>query len=406
MRSKLWLMGVVVLLVISYPLSSRQFIAHSAWQGEPIRFSGKITDQTTIIKGTASPNTTIRAETKAGLLNSTKADGTGNFILSIPKQTSNTILKITDDHKRLVNVKISATGWIKEGENWYFLNGNGEKQTGWIQYQSKRYFLNQNGVMEKGWIHDARHWYFLDSTGAMQTDWVEVNGKRYDLNSNGVMLTGWVQNSKGKFLLGPDGAVSSAILDVPIVSQLPELPRGCEITSLTMLLKSAGIEVDKMTLSSQIERDPTPYSRVNGQINYGNPNKGFVGDMYNINNLGYGVYHGPIAKLANRYMPNRIIDFTGSKFETMFQYLNKGKPVWVIINTLFDTTPSQYWVTWNTPEGRISINGKEHSVLVTGYDSRYIYFNDPLSGIKNDKAPLHSFKSGWEQMGSQAISYR
>jgi len=48
---------------------------------------------------------------------------------------------------------------------------------------------------------------------------------------------------------------------------------------------------------------------------------------------------------------------------------------------------------------------KEHSVLLTGYDKDYIYFNDPLTGEKNKKAPLKDFEESWVQMGSQAITY-
>jgi uncharacterized protein YvpB len=408
-RSKLWLIFIFGLLVISYPLISGLSSAKTAGQGKPIRFLEKITDQTTVIKGTASPNAAIKAETKDGVLNRTQADGAGKFALAIAKQPGHSILKITAgnrNHKRSVNVTVTATGWVHEGGRWYFYNSKGEKQTGWIQNQGHYYFLNHTGVLQTGWLHDNGHWYYLNSSGVMQTGWVKVSGKNYYLNSQGVMQTGWIQNSKGKFYLGTDGSVSSVILDAPLVTQLPELPRGCEVTSLTMMLQSAGVPANKMTLAAQVPKDPTPYSRVNGQIHYGNPNKGFVGDMYNMDNLGYGVYHGPIAKLAKTYLPNRVIDFTGSRFETMFQFLNEGKPVWVIIDTLFDAAPPKDWVVWKTPEGTISINGTEHSVLVTGYDSQYIYFNDPLSGEKNDRAAIHSFKSGWEQMGSQAISYR
>ncbi|MGZ4161928.1 MAG: C39 family peptidase, partial [Neobacillus sp.] len=219
------------------------------------------------------------------------------------------------------------------------------------------------------------------------------------------MKIGWVQNGKDRYYFGSNGAIASVILDVPLIAQNPELPRGCEVTSLAMMLQDAGIKVDKMTLARQVKKDPTPYSKQNGQIYFGNPNTGFVGDMYSFKNSGLAVYHGPIAELAKKYLPNRIVDFSGSKFEEIYKYLNSGTPVWVINNTWFDTVPSQYWQQWNTPAGRISITYKEHSVLITGYDKDYIYFNDPLTVIKNRKIPVSAFKRGWEQMGKQAISY-
>jgi uncharacterized protein YvpB len=196
------------------------------------------------------------------------------------------------------------------------------------------------------------------------------------------------------------------LLNAPLISQNPELRRGCEVTSLAMMLQYAGVNVDKMTLAAQIQKDPTPYEYINGTVYFGNPNIGFVGDMYSFSNPGYGVYHGPIQALADRYLPGRAVDFSGSPFETIYQYLNNGKPVWVVNNVMFDAVPPQDWKKWQTPTGPISITMKEHSVLVTGYDQNYIYFNDPLANIKNRKVSIAAFKRGWEQMGRQAISYR
>jgi uncharacterized protein YvpB len=196
------------------------------------------------------------------------------------------------------------------------------------------------------------------------------------------------------------------ILNAPLINQNPELNRGCEVTSLAMMLQYAGINVGKMTLAAQVKKAPPPYIYVNGTIYFGNPNSGFVGDIYSFSRPGFGVYHGPIKALADQYLPGRAVDFSGSSFETIYQYLNSGKPVWVINNVMFNTVPPQFWRKWQTPTGPIQITMKEHSVLVTGYDPNFIYFNDPLANIKNRKIPIASFKRGWEQMGRQAISYR
>ena len=42
-------------------------------------------------------------------------------------------------------------------------------------------------------------------------------------------------------------------LNVPLVNQLPDLPNGCEVTSLAMLLKYYDINVSKLELSSNIK---------------------------------------------------------------------------------------------------------------------------------------------------------
>lgn len=196
------------------------------------------------------------------------------------------------------------------------------------------------------------------------------------------------------------------LLDAPLLSQLPELPRGCEVTTLAMLLKDAGVEhVDKLTLAREIKKDFTPYKRMNGKTYFGNPNNGFVGNMYDKRFPGLGVYHTPIKELATEYLPSRIIDFTGSSFDEVERHLSNGATVWVIINTTFRKLSTYQFETWHTPSGVIQVTYYEHSVLLTGYDKQYVYFNDPLSGQKNRKVPKQDFIESWEQMGKQAITY-
>jgi uncharacterized protein YvpB len=195
------------------------------------------------------------------------------------------------------------------------------------------------------------------------------------------------------------------LLTTPAVSQLPELARGCEVTSLTMLLNYAGVSVNKLELAEKVRRDPTRQKISKGEIYFGNPNSGFVGDMYSFNKPGLGVYHTPIVELAEKYLPGKIKDLTGSDFDEVKIHLSDGRPVWVIINTTYQKLAENYFQTWNTPTGQVKITYKEHSVLITGYDQQFIYFNDPLSGEQNKKAPIRDFEESWVQMGGQAITY-
>lgn len=209
----------------------------------------------------------------------------------------------------------------------------------------------------------------------------------------------------------PEGAEASAesdlsapaaiALDVPFVAQKPELPRGCEVTSLTMLLRGAGVSIDKMKLAADI--DKVPY-RVNGK--FGNPNTGFVGDMYNSQNPGYGVYHEPVARLAAQYLPGRIVDITNIAFdELLSKYVAQRYPVWIVTNALFHGLSSQDFTTWPTASGDVQITWQDHSVVITGYGPDFILINDPLASSPNKKLPREDFRRAWEQMGKQAITY-
>lgn len=195
------------------------------------------------------------------------------------------------------------------------------------------------------------------------------------------------------------------MISAPVVKQLPELARGCEVTSLAMLLQYAGIDVGKMILAEQIKKDPAKLKMKNGQKHFGNPNNGFVGDMYTYSKPGYGVYNGPIEELANHYLPGRIVNLSGGPFDQVLDYVASGHPVWVITTSWFDYVPKKHWETWQTEAGSIQITMKMHSVLITGYDDDYVYFNDPLDGKKNKRVLKEKFIKGWNQFGNQAISY-
>ncbi len=188
--------------------------------------------------------------------------------------------------------------------------------------------------------------------------------------------------------------------NVPFIQQLPELERGCEVTSLAMLLQSAGISVDKITLAQEIPKVPFIDDEERG-----NPNDGFVGDIYTLDNSGYGVYHGPVYELTQQYLHERAVDLTGKDVKELYSYIDKGAPVWVITNTTFAPLNDDEFTTWETSNGDVTITYSEHSVVIVGYDDQYVYINDPLADGPKTAVPRQNFEQAWEQMGRQAISY-
>lgn len=185
-------------------------------------------------------------------------------------------------------------------------------------------------------------------------------------------------------------------LDVPLINQMdsPQLYNGCEVSSLAMMLTYHGYETTKNELAKKISHVPLTYE--NGLK--GNPNKGFVGDMED--GPGLTVYHDPIHNLAKQYAGNKVIDITGESMETLYHYLSKGLPVWVITTVTY--APVNDFETWNTPSGKIDVTFSVHSVVVTGFDEKHIYINNPY-GQKNQQVDKKSFVAAWKQMGSQAV---
>jgi len=187
-----------------------------------------------------------------------------------------------------------------------------------------------------------------------------------------------------------------------MILQNPELPRGCEVTSLAMLLQYHGVNVTKMELADRVTKDETPYRREGGVVYAGHLNDGFVGDMTNMQNFGLGVYHKPIYELSRYYKPTSTMDLTGCYFGALQRVISMDRPVWIITNAAYRELPASEFERWITPRGELSITRRMHSVLVTGYDEDMIYFNDPLVG--QHSAPHSDFIMAWEQMGRQAIA--
>ncbi|MES5895765.1 MULTISPECIES: C39 family peptidase [Bacillus cereus group] len=192
---------------------------------------------------------------------------------------------------------------------------------------------------------------------------------------------------------------SAMITEVPFIRQLPELPRGCEVTSLAMLLQHKGVQVDKMQLASEIHRVPFKQNDL-----HGNPYEGFVGNIYTKAEPGYGVYNQPIFNLAEKYIPEKVINLTGRDVQDLYKVISSGSPVWVIINTTFKPLAESSFETWNTSSGKVKITYYEHSVVVIGYDQNFVYVNDPLANNPRKAVPRAEFEKAWEQMGKQAIT--
>jgi len=188
--------------------------------------------------------------------------------------------------------------------------------------------------------------------------------------------------------------------NVPLIQQLPELDRGCEVTSLAMMLQYAGVSVDKMTLANEIKKVDFIDDGVRG-----NPNEGFVGNIYTFSESGYGVYHGPLFQLAEKYLPNKAVDLTGKNIEEIYKSVKAGKPVVMITNATFAPLDEAEFTTWETNSGDVSITYNEHCVVLIGYDQESVYIRDPLEDSLDVKVPRETFEQAWVQMGSQAISY-
>lgn len=185
-------------------------------------------------------------------------------------------------------------------------------------------------------------------------------------------------------------------MNVPLERQLPDLPNGCEVTSLSMLLNYYDINVSKLELSSNIKH----VCSFIGNDYRGNPHVGFVGYM-SIENAGWCVYNEPLYDVAKKYT-KRIRNYTGNDFVRVLKLVSKGHPVMIITTLKYDRVNDMR--TWQTKQGKVNVTPSSHACVVTGYNKKkgIVYVNDPY-GIKDKKVSLKKIEASYNQQGKQAL---
>lgn len=84
--------------------------------------------------------------------------------------------------------------WVKDGNDWYFVNNDGVMVTSKWLLQDNWYYLGADGKMKTGWFKDNNNnkWYYLDGDGKMTCKyWMKTDNEWYYLNKDGEMVKGF-----------------------------------------------------------------------------------------------------------------------------------------------------------------------------------------------------------------------
>lgn len=181
------------------------------------------------------------------------------------------------------------------------------------------------------------------------------------------------------------------------IFQNPELPTGCEVTSLCEVLVYYGFNIDKVTLADNYL--PKYYN------NEGNTSDAFIGNPHL--ESGWGCEASVITVTANSYLSEiksnyLAVDLTGTEFKNVLQNIPTGQPL-IVWTTSGLQTPN-FQTYWQTQNGKnFTFSPGEHCVVVYGYDisNNIVYVADPLVG--NTTLPLDSFENIYNQMGKQVV---
>ncbi len=135
-----------------------------------------------------------------------------------------------------------------------------------------------------------------------------------------------------------------------------------------------------------------------------NPNKGFVGDYWDLQGQipphSYGVHAGPIAALLRAYGVAASAEY-GFTWEDLQREIASGRPViaWVI-----------YGLGYSDPVSYVSSDGEtstvaayEHTVIIVGYNATKVTV---LDGSLRYSRPISQFTTSWSVLGNMVVIAR
>ena len=123
---------------------------------------------------------------------------------------ANTWRTIGGNRYYYMNHIMQKSAWINDGQNWYYMNAQGNPATGWQTIDGSDYYLDPaGGAMTLGFKELDGAWYYFDANGAMATGWRDVDGARYYMASDGKRQTGWQTIDGSRYYLESSGAMAT-----------------------------------------------------------------------------------------------------------------------------------------------------------------------------------------------------
>ena len=181
--------------------------------------------------------------------------------------------------------------------------------------------------------------------------------------------------------------------DFEWLSQNPELPTGCEITSLTSVLNYYGINVKKETMADDyLKKGDGSYYKM------------FLGNPRDAGS--FGCMAQPIVDASNLYFKKNNVSMkasnvSGVTFDKILEYVSQGVPM-IVWNTM-GMAPAYESQTLTLDGREYTWIAPEHCVVVVGYDldNNEVYVADPMAGMVTRN--LKTFEERYDSLKRQAV---
>lgn len=190
------------------------------------------------------------------------------------------------------------------------------------------------------------------------------------------------------------------LLGVNNILQNPELPTGCEITSLAIVINylNPEIECDKLDLADNFLEK--------GTVGQTNPDNAFIGNPRD-RRYSFGANAPVLVNAAQKYyatinVSRKIENITGTEAEDLMPYIVSGHPI--MVWATMDMAESRISTQWMVGDELVQWHSNFHCLVLMGFDmeKQVYYFADPLKeGIT--EYGMDIFKDRYDTIGKQAI---
>ncbi len=173
--------------------------------------------------------------------------------------------------------------------------------------------------------------------------------------------------------------IAQKLIDVPAISQYPELPTGCESVAATMVLQYYGADITAKEFANSWLECNTRFHKENGKLYGPDPNKVFAGNPFTKNS--YGCFATPIVNAVNRNSVTCKAQSIGNKSlpELCTEYIDHNKPL--LLWATMHMKESYEGNAWYLEDGtKFAWTAGEHCLVLVGYNEKVYFLNDPMSG--------------------------
>lgn len=190
-------------------------------------------------------------------------------------------------------------------------------------------------------------------------------------------------------------------IDFTALNQYPSLPTGCEVVSLTSVLRHYGCKIDATTMADKyLPKRSYDYYCVS-------PHDYFLGDPRSRD--GFGCFSGCIVKTAENYFEDNniddfvAVDISGCSVDEFYSYLENDIPVITWVTSGF--VDPYHSGSWTVENETIKWCNHEHCLVTTGYDKEKgrVAVADNSGGYSYTVSK-EQFEKVFKGMGSMAVA--